>query len=329
MENKQQNQKKKTNISLIILTYNEEVNIWHTLESVKDWVGEIIIVDSFSTDRTLEICNEYTGKIYQHPFKNQAMQFNWALDHVPISCEWVMRLDADEMVTSELAHELRDLFETGKGNTALADDITGIYLKRRVYFMGRWMKHGDYYPIWLLRIFRKAKGRYEEVTEEHIVLSEGRAIRLKNDFIDYNRKGLSFWTEKHTNWAIGEMYDTFALMEGKSLGNSTINPSLFSSQEKRRRWFKKNIYARFPLFLRTFLYFLYRYFLRLGFLDGIEGLIFHFLQGCWYRFYIDAKIYEAKKLGTQENQRIGSHGAGLYQAARISGKGVEGKQLTH
>lgn len=308
-------------ISLIILTYNEEANIEYCLQSVADWIGEIIIVDSFSTDSTLEICRKYTDKIYQHPFENQAKQFNWALDYVPIAYDWVMRLDADEMVTPELAEEICDLFGVrgealdGRGNAGLSDDVTGIYLKRRVYFMGRWIKHGDYYPMWFLRIFRKGKGRYEEITEEHIVLSEGKTIRLKNDFIDYNRKGLSFWTEKHANWAIGEMYDTLALMKDKTLGSSTVNPALFSSQERRRRWLKKNIYTRFPLFFRAFAYFFYRYFLRLGFLDGIEGLIFHFLQGCWYRFYIDAKIYEARKLGTWETGRTASHSAGVYKAA--------------
>src|SRR5215470_14159574 len=102
-------------VSLIILTYNEEVNIGHTLESVKDWVGEIIIVDSYSTDKTLEICRNYTDKIYQHPFQNQAQQFNWALDNVPIAHEWVMRLDSDEMVTPELARELCDLFTVTNG----------------------------------------------------------------------------------------------------------------------------------------------------------------------------------------------------------------------
>lgn len=278
-------------ISLIVLTYNEEINVEHTLESVKDWIGEVIILDSYSTDKTLDFCRKYTDKIYQHPFENQAKQFNWALDHVPIAYDWVMRLDADEMVTSELAAEICQALPM------LSEDVTGIYLKRRVYFMGRWIKHGDYYPMWFLRLFRKGYGRYEEITEEHIVLSKGRAVRLKNDFIDYNRKGLTFWTDKHNHWSIGEMADTMSLMGHGQLPLSTVKPSLFGSQERRRRWLKRNLYAKFPLFLRAFFYFGYRYVLRFGFLDGKEGLIFHFLQGCWYRFLVDAKIYEARKFG--------------------------------
>lgn len=281
----------KAPVSLIVLTYNEEIDIEHTLESVKDWVGEIIIVDSFSTDRTLEICKKYTDKIYQHPFENQAKQFNWALGSLPITYDWVMRLDSDEMITPELAVELCESLP------AILPSVTGIYIKRRVYFMGRWIKHGDYYPMWFLRIFRKGKGRYEEITEEHIVLCEGQAIRLENDFIDYNRKGLTFWVDKHNNWSLGEMLDTMAAMGEAKMPAGTVVPSLFGTQEQRTRWLKTRVYARVPLFLRAFLYFFYRYFLRLGFLDGEEGLIFHFMQGFWYRFLVDAKIYEAKKFG--------------------------------
>jgi len=288
----------KVPISLIILTYNEEKNIEYCLKSTYEWVGEIIIVDSFSADKTLEICKKYTDKIYQHPFKNQAKQFNWALDNVPIAYDWIMRLDADEMITPELAKEICQVLPN------LPADIAGIYIKRRVYFMGRWIKHGDYYPMWFLRIFRKGKGRYEEITEEHIVLSEGKTIRLKNDFIDYNRKGISFWIDKHNNWAIGEMLDVMSYMGYGGLPKNTVKPSLFGTQEQRRRWLKTNVYAKMPLFFRAFFYFFYRYFFRFGFLDGIEGLIFHFLQGCWYRFLVDAKIFEAKKFGINEAERL-------------------------
>ena len=284
-------------ISLVILTYNEEVNVPYLLESVKDWVGEIWVIDSFSTDKTLEICRHYTDKIVQHPFENQAKQFNWALDQVPIAHEWVMRLDADERVTPELAQEIASRVPT------LSEDVTGIYLKRRVLFMGRWMRHGGYYPMWFLRIFRKGSGRYEELTEEHIVLSHGKTVQLKNDFIDENRKGLSFWVDKHNHWAIGEMRDVISFRGEGQLPLHTVSPALFSTQERRRRWLKVRLYACLPLFLRAFLYFFYRYVIRLGFMDGKEGLIFHFLQGCWYRFLVDAKIYEAKKVGIREAEK--------------------------
>lgn len=299
-------------VSLIILTYNEEVNIEYCLQSVCDWIGEIIIVDSFSTDATLELCRKYTEMIYQHPFENQAKQFNWALDHIPIAHEWVMRLDADEMVTPELAKEICQALPT------LPEKVAGVYMKRRVYFMGQWMKHGGYYPMWFLRLFRTGKGRYEEITEEHIVLSEGETVRLKNDFIDHNRKGLSFWTDKHTHWAIGEMLDVLSMMGQGMLPANTVRPALFGSQEQRRRWLKTQVYARLPLFLRSFVFFFYRYVLRLGFLDGAEGLIFHFLQGCWYRFYVDAKIYEAKRFGISQAEKSLGYSASKPWEVKLS-----------
>lgn len=283
-------------ISLVVLTYNEEENIEHTLLSAQDLVQEIVIVDSFSSDRTLEICRRYTDRVYQHRFENQAKQFNWAIDNLELHGEWVMRLDSDEMLGPELKQEFRERL------AGLPADVTGIYMKRRVYFMGRWIRHGDYYPMWFLRTFRRGKGRYEEITEEHIVLNEGRALRFRNDFIDWNRKGLSFWVDKHNHWAVGEMLDTLGMMGKAALPEGTVEPSLFGQQEQRRRWLKRHVYARVPPLLRPFLYFFYRYFLRLGFLDGKEGLIFHFLQGCFYRFLVDAKIHEALKLGIDRAQ---------------------------
>src|SRR5438093_12665393 len=118
-------------ISLIILTYNEEVNIGRTLESTKDWAGEILIIDSFSTDGTLDICRKYTDKIYQHRFENHGKQFNWALEHVSMRYDWILRLDADEMMTPELGQELADRLPI------LPAEIAGVYLRRRVYFMDR------------------------------------------------------------------------------------------------------------------------------------------------------------------------------------------------
>jgi glycosyltransferase involved in cell wall biosynthesis len=280
----------KLSISVIILTYNEEKNIEECLRSVYGWADEIFIVDSYSTDRTLEIARRYANKIYQHPFETQAKQFNWALDNLPISTEWIMRLDADERLTSELCNELREKLPS------MPEEVTGLYVKRRVYFMGRWIKHGGYYPIWLLRIFRRGKGRCEErLMDEHIVVTEGKTIQLKNDIIDYNRKGLSFWIEKHNQFATREMLDILAIGSHQNVSNLTINASLKGFQGSQKRWLKQNFYLKLPLFFRAFLYFIYRYFFRLGFLDGKEGLIFHFLQGFWYRFLVDAKIYEYRK----------------------------------
>lgn len=275
-------------ISVIILTYNEEANIAACLQSVAGWAAEVFVVDSGSTDCTVELASSYGAHVQYHPWQTYSNQFNWALDNLALSTPWVMRLDADETVTPELARELAEKLQ------GLPDDVHGIYIKRRVYFMGRWIRHGGYYPTWLMRIFRRARARCEDRwMDEHMALSNGRVCHLEHDIIDYNCKGLSFWTIKHEDYARREALDVMGTATADQ--GRGIPASLLATQDRRRRWLKKNLYGRIPLFVRAFAYFCYRYFLRLGFLDGTEGLIFHFLQGCWYRFYVDAKLWEARR----------------------------------
>lgn len=274
-------------LSVIILTKNEAPNLPACIASIQELDAEIYIVDSYSTDRTVEIAQQAGCQVVENPFENQAQQLNWALQNLPINTPWIMRLDADERLTPELVEELKQvLFQT-------PEDITGYQIKRRVFFMGRWIRHGGYYPTWLLRIWRTGIGTCEQrCMDEHIVLSTGKIANLQNDIIDENQKGLSFWTDKHNHYADREVKD---LLSAISLENDDLLQGGQLSQASRRRWVKANLYARSPLFFRAFLYFLMRYTIGLGFLDGIEGLVFHFLQGFWYRFLVDAKIYELKK----------------------------------
>ena len=272
--------------TVIILTFNEEKNIRRCLESVDDFTKDILIVDSFSTDATLKICEEHRCRVVQHAFINQALQFNWALDNVPLERPWILRLDADEVLPFSLKRELTKLV------TTCGPEITGVYLNRRMYFMNRWLKHGGLYPHYILRAFRKDAGRYEEKTEEHFVLTVGRAIFAQNDFLEDNRQNtLKYWLKKHDALSDREIPDT--LLETRN-HEFEIRPDLFGNKVERTRWFKTHMYAKSPLFLRAFLYFVYRYFIRLGFIDGVPGLIFHVLQAFWYRFYIDARICEAR-----------------------------------
>ena len=272
-------------VSVIILIYNEEIHLERLLKNIADWADEIFIVDSFSTDKTLEIAKKYGVKIVQHKFENQAKQFNWALDNLEIKNDWILRLDADEYLTSELKDEITEKLKN------IPKNINGFYIKRRVYFMSRWIKHGGYYPTWLLRLFKKGKARSEQRTmDEHIILLEGKSGKLKNDFIDDNKKNLEWWVAKHNNYSTREV---ISRMSGVRRQVSSVK---LGGQAGRKRWLKQNLYLRLPLFFRALLYFIYRYFIRLGFLDGKEGLIFHFLQGFWHQFLIDAKIYEQKKI---------------------------------
>ena len=276
-------------LSVLILTHNEERNIAKCVESLLPLTRSIYVVDSGSDDRTVEICERYGVIVAQHKWTTYAEQFNWGLDHFDFPTDWIMRMDADEELTSELVMALRKTLEL------VASEISGISIRRRVYFMGRWIKHGGYYPTWLLRVFRNGVGRCESLwMDEHIVLSRGTTLQLHADIIDKNNKDLTFWTDKHNKYANREVLD---VLDKRTRANATgrLAATLGQSQAQTRRWAKDNFYAKVPLFVRPFLYFLYRYFLRLGFLDGKEGLIFHFLQGFWYRFLVDAKLFEYER----------------------------------
>jgi glycosyltransferase involved in cell wall biosynthesis len=274
-------------LSIILLTKNEETNLPATLTSLRELDAEIFVVDSGSTDRTVAIAQQAGCHVFEHPFENQAKQLNWALQNLSITTPWIMRLDADERLTPELVEELKQVL------SQTPEDITGYQVKRRVFFMGRWIRHGGYYPTWLLRIWRTGVGTCEQrCMDEHIVLSRGKTANLQHDIIDENHKGLSFWTDKHNHYADREVKDFLSAMSDAS---DDLLKGGQLSQASRRRWVKTNLYARSPLFFRAFLYFLMRYTIGLGFLDGIEGLIFHLLQGFWYRFLVDAKIYETRR----------------------------------
>ncbi len=272
-------------LSIIILTRDEQANLPTCLESIQSIEAQIYIVDSGSGDRTVEIAREKGCQVFVHPWESHAQQFNWALENLPISTPWTMRLDADERLTSDLAEEIKQTLKS------TPEEITAYQVKRRVYFMGRWMRHGGYYPTWLLRIWKTGLARCEDRwMDEHIILSQGTIATLNNDIIDENQKGLTFWIDKHNRYADREVKDLLMLNK-----NDRLLLAEHSTQASQRRWIKQNIYLRSPLFLRAFLYFLVRYLIGLGFLDGVEGLIFHFLQGFWYRFLVDAKLYVYNK----------------------------------
>jgi len=287
----------KLDLTVVILTYNEEKNIRFALESVKGWVKNIFIVDSFSTDNTLEIAREFKCKIYQNPWRNYASQLNWALKNLSIDTEWIMRLDADEIVTSSLRDELIDELPR------IENDITGLYVNRRIYFLGKWMKHGTMYPIKVLRIWRKGSGYCEKRwMDEHIKIIKGKIFFLKNDIIDNNRNNLSWWINKHNQYATREAIDVLNI-KYNLIQYDEVPAKIFGTQEQRKRWLKRK-YAYLPLFLRPIMYFLYRYFIRLGFLDGKEGLVWHFLQAFWYRFLVDSKIYEMCKKSREDKSML-------------------------
>lgn len=272
-------------LSAVILTRNEEANLPACLASLRGLADEIVVVDSESTDRTAEIAERSGARVVTHPFETQARQLNWALAELAWRGDWILRLDADERITPELAAELRDALPAADA------EVTGCYVKRRVYFLGRWMRHGGYYPTWLLRVWRRGCAESDDrMMDEHMVLRRGRAAYLRHDIIEENLNGLSAWIDRQNRYASREA--VAVTQDAAAIGAA---PSLLGPPEARRRWLKYRLYLVAPPFLRAFLYFLVRYVGQLGVLDGREGLIFHFLHGCWYRFLIDAKIYELRR----------------------------------
>ena len=272
-------------ISVVILTFNDEVQIESCMQSLAGGTDDIVVIDSYSNDTTVTICENFGARIFQNPFVNQAIQFNWALDNVDLKNDWVLRLDSDEILPDRLKREITSKVET-------PNDCKGFYLNRRMYWMGRWLRHGRMYPHFILRLFKKGFARYEEKTEEHLIV-DGEVGFLESDFLEDNKKNnLDYFTEKHLQTARGELSEIQNSESADVL--KSLKPRLFGHKVNRTRWLKENIYMRSPLFTRPFLYFFYRYFVCLGFLDGKPGLIFHVLQAFWYRFYIDAKVYEAR-----------------------------------
>lgn len=272
-------------ISVIILTFNEEKHIKRCIESLLLFTDKIFIIDSGSTDKTVEIAESLGAKVVQNTWVNYAVQFNFGIQNNPFNTKWLMRMDADEYVLPELAKEINQKL----GN--ITPEIAGMYIKRRVIFMDKWIRRGAYYPIWLLRIWRNGQGACEESwMDEHITLTTGKTLQLENDLVDHNLNNLTWWTQKHNLYAIREVIDLLNI-KYNFRNFESVDPNFFGSQEQRTRFLKVK-YASIPLFIRPIIYFLYRYIFRLGFLDGKQGFIWHFLQGFWYRFLVDAKVYE-------------------------------------
>jgi glycosyltransferase involved in cell wall biosynthesis len=275
-----------SSLTAIILTKNEELHITRCIGSLKTCAERIIIVDSYSTDRTVDLARTAGAEIYQRPFHNYADQFNWALDNCNITSSWIMRIDADEYIDADLANNLSG--QLG----AISDDVTGVVVTRYISFLGRIIRHGGVSPQQLLKIWRTGFGRVESRwMDEHTILSKGGIVNFSGALVDDNQKDISFWIEKHNRYAIREMID-FINSEYHFFPEQELVGT--SEEAKSKRIKKKSVYNRVPLLSRAIVLFVYRYIFRLGFLDGKEGLSFTLLQTLWYRYLVDLKIIEAR-----------------------------------
>lgn len=280
-------------LTVIILTLNEEIHIKRCLDRIMPISKKVYIVDSPSTDNTAQIAKECGAEVVVNKWLgNHAKQLNWALDNLDIDTEWILRLDADEYLTDELIEELNQKLPH------LEENISAIVLRLKRMFMGRHIKYGTS-DVSMIRIFRKGKVRCEErLMDEHMTLLSGKTTTFKGAFVDDNINSISFFTDKHNGYATKE-----AIVALSNEYGYTNSDDCLSDTTKAKRA-QKDRYYSMPLFLRAFIYFCLRYFIRGGFLDGKEGFLWHFLQGWWYRTLVDAKIFEIKKRCGNDRDKI-------------------------
>ena len=286
-------------ISVIILTYNEEIHIRRCLENVNRFASKVFVVDCYSTDKTIKIATDLGAEVVEHKWPgNQAAQFNWALDNLPISTQWVLRLDADEYLTEELIDELI------KKLHSLPNHVSAVIFPLGRAFLGRILKHGIVNEIKMIRLFRFGKARYEfRLMDEHLSILEGDTISFTGKFIDDNRNSIKYFIEKHNNYSSREaalLLD--AEFQLSKIDTLEVNENFCKDVQQKR--LQKQRYAKYPLFWRAVGYFVYRYFYKLGILDGKEGFLWDFLQGWWYRTLVDAKIFEIKKTCGNDKEKI-------------------------
>ncbi|MBV6634715.1 MAG: glycosyltransferase family 2 protein [Mameliella sp.] len=275
-------------VTVVILTKNEERHIARCLDSVAPFATQCLVVDSGSTDRTMEIAREKGASVLENPWINYATQMNWGIDRVPAEADWVMRLDADEYITEPLAQEI--VQKLG----GLGDGIDGVYVSRRMTFLRKRIRFGGIFPVRVLRLFRNGRGRCENRWMDEHILVPGQTADFDGELIDDNHNSLAWWTEKHNGYSNREVVDLLNLEYG-FMPHETVADLKGGQQAGVKRWLKEKVYANMPTGSRALAYFLYRYVLRLGFLDGREGAAFHFLQGFWYRYLVDMKLFEVKR----------------------------------
>ena len=242
-------------VTVFILTKNESLHIKRCLDSLRNIADKIVIIDSFSTDDTKEICLSYGDLVEfsEHPWKNYADQFQWGLDNHTVNTEWCMRMDADEYIDSELQNELLSKLPE------LTDDINCIFIRRKYIYKNKWIRHGGVYPLNLLRVWRTGTGRIEQRwMDEHIVVQNPRTTQFHGHIYDQNLNDIRLWSDKHLNYADREVVDLLNIKYSLFKKDDEVKKN-GGFQEKIKRLLKEKIYFKLPPSIRSLLYFLYRY----------------------------------------------------------------------
>jgi glycosyltransferase involved in cell wall biosynthesis len=280
-----------TPVSVLVTTRNEEANVERCLRSVHGFADQVFVLDSESTDGTVEIARKYAEVqtlAYDHS-RIIPWIFQWGLDNLPLRNDWVLILEADQAVTPELREEIAALLARPE---AVRED--GFYIRRRQIFRGKPLRFGGYGSKVLLKLFRRSRSGLDPVEQDTRVYVRGPVGRLRAPLEEWNVKedSIQFYLQKHLRYAEAFAREEFARRRGDVPWKAS--PRLFGTPDERILWMKSRYY-RMPLYVRPFLYFLYRYFFLLGILDGKTGLVFHFLQAFWFRLVIDIRLEELMK----------------------------------
>lgn len=276
-------------VTLIIPTRNEAINIEKGLRSAHGFIDQIFVIDSDSEDETASIARRY-AEVVNLPYDHSKIIpwiYQWALENLSIRNEWVMILEADQEITPELRQELEELFS----EQPIAAD--GFYIRRRQVFRGQRLRFGGYGSKYMLKLFRKTHGELDPDETDTRVYLRGRVGKLKSTIQEENFKEdkILFYLQKHLRYA-----DVFAreeLQRHEDGFNWKLQPKLLGTPDERVLWLKQRFF-KLPLYLRPFIYFFYRYIILLGFLDGKQGAIFHFMQAFWFRLVWDIRLEELK-----------------------------------
>lgn len=292
-------QSEKIPVSVLIPAKNEESNLPACLESVAR-ADEVFVVDSQSSDRSIEISTNYGANVVQFYFNGRwPKKKNWSLDNLPFRNQWVLIVDCDERITPELWDEIATVIQDPNYN--------GYYLNRRVFFLGQWIRYGGKYPDWNLRLFKHKSGRYENLNTEDIpntgdnevhehVILDGKVGYLKNDMLHIDFRDIYHWLERHNRYSNWEARVYYNILTGND-ESGTIGANLFGDAVQRKRFLKK-IWVKLPF--KPLLRFILFYFIRLGFLDGKAGYIYGRLLS-QYEYQIGVKLYELRRFGGKLN----------------------------
>ena len=280
-------------LTVIILTFNEEIHLARCLKSAFELTPHVVVVDCFSTDKTVQIANDFGATVLQRAWDgSHSTQVNWALEQLaqlPYETEWVMRIDADEVLTPRLIEQIQGAIVNAPSS------IKGISCIRKIKFQGKLIRFGGVGSNRVMRLFRYGYGQSESRWMDEHIKVDGITMALSGVIIDDNLRSLAWWIEKHNGYSSREAVDLLNLEYQFSRQNSVAALNLSQSSIGVKRWIKENIYAKLPGGIRALSYFVWRYILMLGFLDGSRGTQFHFFQALWYRYLVDCKVAEVKR----------------------------------